>query len=233
MRIATVLVTTLWLASCAGPEARAPQDAAPDVAKKPELPEVAAELLELAADDQRYERFVIRADPVVREPGFFDEKRRRMVERAERCKEIFVEFGFPGYDSVGEEASNAFWLLVQHADHDPSFQEEVLGAMKTAHRAGQADGPSLAYLTDRVRINTGRRQVYGTQVDFDHGTARAFPKPLEDPGSVDTRRALVGLKPLWNYMNNASETFFIMNESELLSRGVTGPFRYEEGFDQW
>jgi hypothetical protein len=53
----------------------------------------------------------------------------------------------------------------------------------------------VAYLTDRVRVNQGLPQVYGTQMARD-AKGRAIPEELEDAKHVDDRRAAVGLRPL-------------------------------------
>ncbi len=39
---------------------------------------------------------------------------------------LFYEHGFPGYDKVGEKGSHNFWLLTQHMDNHPEFQDTVL-----------------------------------------------------------------------------------------------------------
>ncbi|MCH5715586.1 hypothetical protein [Niabella hibiscisoli] len=36
---------------------------------------------------------------------------------------IFDQYGFPGFDKVGKEGSQHFWLLVQHCDKYPEFQK--------------------------------------------------------------------------------------------------------------
>lgn len=51
-----------------------------------------------------------------------------------------------------------------------------------------------AYLYDRVAVNTGRMQRYGTQPTWqceDDGSMQL--KPLEDPARVNDRRAEMGL----------------------------------------
>ncbi|MCS6883729.1 MAG: hypothetical protein NZU74_20615, partial [Chloroflexaceae bacterium] len=62
----------------------------------------------------------------------------------------------------------------------------------------------LAYLTDRVRFNTGQPQVYGTQVLIIDG--RVTLKPIEDEANVDARRAAVGLLPLAEYVAHIERT---------------------------
>lgn len=200
------------------------------------LGEIAVELVELSEDDQRWEQMVIQGEVpegVEERKAFFAEKERLMSVRGERCEAIFDEVGFPDYEMVGKEASDAFWLIVQHCDHDPVFQERVMRAMEDPVWRGQADGANLAYLTDRVLINTGRAQQYGTQLEYEHAAARAYPKTLAEPGEVDSRRARVGLEPLGVYMNSMSELFFMMNEVQLRKDGVEGAYVYPEGFGDW
>jgi len=197
------------------------------------LSAIAEELIELAADDQRYEQMVINNEIPGDRDAFYVTKERLMSVRGQRCKAIFDEIGFPDYDMVGQEASDGFWVIVQHNDADPVFQERVAQAMRGAVERGAADGSNLAYLTDRVLINTDRPQMYGTQLDYIHEQARAIPKELGDPAGVDVRRAAVGLEPLFVYMNGSSELFFMMNEAQLRENGVSGPFVYEAGFSAW
>ena len=54
------------------------------------------------------------------------------VKQANRIREIVSEYGWPTIDMVGKEASQAAWIIVQHADYDKAFQERML---KIMHRA--------------------------------------------------------------------------------------------------
>ena len=80
---------------------------------------------------------------------------------------MFSLSGYPGYDRVGEEGSHNFWMIVQHSDSWPEFQKEVLVAMGKEVKRNNAAPADYAYLIDRVRINAGQKQVYGTQFEFD------------------------------------------------------------------
>ena len=91
----------------------------------------------------------------------------------------------------------------------------------------------LAYLTDRVRINTGRPQLFGTQMLYDGDQARAYPKPLEDPAQVDHRRAKAQMEPLVDYVNGICESHFAMNRAHYAEKGITKPYQYPEGFTDW
>lgn len=110
---------------------------------------------------------------------------------------LLEQQGWPGYDRVGREGSQAVWLLAQHADHDRAFQERALAMLATAVEQGQASGAHLAYLTDRVRVAQGKRQVYGTQ--FQRINGRVHPRPIADADGVDARRMRYGLPTLAEY----------------------------------
>ena len=62
---------------------------------------------------------------------------------------------------------------------------------------GEADPVDFAYLTDRVRINAGRPQLYGTQLELVDGRRR--PRPIERPDTVDRRREALGMRSLRAY----------------------------------
>ena len=140
-----------------------------------------------------------------------------------RLKSIFDKYGFPGYDLVGEKGSNNFWLMVQHCDKDVGFQQEVLKAMKAKLAKHNADPKNFAYLADRVAINTGRKQIYGTQLTYNTDSCQAIPRPLEDSLNVDKRRAAIGLEPIESYLNWMSQMHFDMNKDVYEKKGIHKP----------
>lgn len=114
---------------------------------------------------------------------------------AERLVEIIHEFGWPGSSLVGEDGAEAAWLVAQHAIGEPAFQRRCLALLQGAVDAGAAPPYQAAYLEDRIRVFEGRKQLYGTQIDYGPDGAPR-PSPIEDPDSVDERRSEVGLEPL-------------------------------------
>jgi hypothetical protein len=140
-------------------------------------------------------------------------------------KEMFERYGFLDTTMVGETGSYNFWLLVQHADHDPNFQRQVLKAMAPKVEAGIADASNFAYLTDRVRKNSGEKILYGTQVQYTDDFW-VIPFPLEDSLRVNERRVAVGLEPLEAYLNSIMELHFRMNEQVYRDGGLDGPNQY-------
>jgi len=67
-------------------------------------------------------------------------------------------------------------------------------------KKNNASGEKFALLQDRVLINEGHKQLYGTQVRLDLKTHHAKPFPIQDSLTVDVRRKAVGLQPLKNYL---------------------------------
>lgn len=117
---------------------------------------------------------------------------------ADWLKRLLAQIGWFDISRYGEEASQAAWLIVQHADHDPEWQEAVLKALAGKVKSGDMQGKFYAYLTDRVAVNAGRPQVYGTQGGCT-GPGEWQPKRVIDPDSLDRRRAEVGLEPIAAY----------------------------------
>lgn len=98
---------------------------------------------------------------------------------------------WPTISDVGEEASQAAWLLVQHADHRPDFQAHCLELMKALPK-GQVSSRNIAYLEDRVRVGQGKPQLYGTQF-YKEGNYFG-PRPIEDEANLEARRSSMGLE---------------------------------------
>ncbi len=149
-------------------------------------------------------------------------KKKVFADNTKRMKELFKKFGFLGWDLVGEEGSHHFWLMVQHADDDTDFQYAVLKEMGPAVENNNAFAPNYAYLTDRVRLNTNKKQIYGTQVRYtDQG--QAVPKILMDSLNVNKRRANIAMKPIELYLNSMTEKHYKTNQAVYLKRGIKAP----------
>ena len=131
--------------------------------------ELRAELLERFRIDQAARRGQDIPELVGRTTGDVDE------ENTARMKEVVAELGWPGKTLVGEDGARSAWLLVQHADRDPEFQSACLELMK-AMPEGEVSAVDVAYLTDRVLVNEGQLQVYGTQSHTVDGQTK--PRPM-------------------------------------------------------
>lgn len=127
-------------------------------------------------------------------------------------EKIVLQYGYPGIRQVGEKSASNFWLLAQHADAHLDFQRWVLQLMLPEVKRKNASPVNYAYLTDRVAVNTGQPEEYGTQVEYKGpGLGKAVPRSLRDPAHVNQRRAAIGMEPLENYLAGMNKMHVEMN----------------------
>ena len=127
--------------------------------------------------------------------GYSDEMEQVHLENAAALETILEDHGWPGTSLVGEEGAEAAWLVAQHAISLPDFQHYCLRWLSRTVAAADAPPWQEAYLSDRIRMNEQRPQIYGTQLDWD-SEGELSPWPIEAPAEVDKRRDEVGLVPL-------------------------------------
>ena len=150
--------------------------------EKAQLPQIAREINQMTHLDQEMRE---------RDDNQWDES--VDTQNIKRMKEIVDQIGWPTTSKVGKESSHNAWLLVQHADFDVEFQTQCLTMMKQ-EPPEEVDRRNIAYLEDRILVNTGRPQLYGTQFNTIEG--RFVPREIEDESHVDERRAQAGLGSL-------------------------------------
>ena len=113
-------------------------------------------------------------------------------------KGVVAREGWPGRSAVGPEGAQAAFLIVQHATHDTAFQASALALMRQGVTSGEVPGQAVAMLADRIAVQRGQRQQYGTQAKLTDG--RVVLDPIEDSAHVDERRAALGMPPLGVYV---------------------------------
>ncbi|MGI8584702.1 MAG: DUF6624 domain-containing protein, partial [Chitinophagaceae bacterium] len=126
-------------------------------------------------------------------------------------KSIVNKNGYPTGDKVGVESASHFFVLVQHSDIDVKFQEKMLADIKKQVDNKQLIGKEYAYLYDRVQINSGRPQLYGTQVDYG-SDGNAFAKNLKNKADVNNRRRQLNMETLEDYLTKVTEMHNKMNK---------------------
>ncbi len=127
--------------------------------------------------------------------GYNEQMAELHAQNAAALERIIDEYGWPGASLVGDEGTEAAWLVLQHAIGSPALQRKCLPLLKNAADAEEATARQVAYFEDRLCVFEQRPQRYGTQFDWD-GHGNLSPRPLEDPDRVDEYRASVGLGSL-------------------------------------
>jgi hypothetical protein len=114
-----------------------------------------------------------------------------IAEHAEELKRILKTHDWEEIIQLGGPTLSDAWLLVQHADHDLQFQSHILKKMESLNLINTEE---YAYLFDRVAVNSGRPQHYGTQF-----AKNGEPQPIDDPANLDARRKKIGLISMAEY----------------------------------
>ena len=169
------------------------------------------ELIKMGREDQSYrakwQEQMIKMSPAARtapnNKASALMKKQAQIDRKNitRLAEIIQQYGWPGKSLVGGQASQAAFLILQHAEL--SQQEKYLPLLKAAAPGVEVNPADVAMLEDRVLVGQGKKQRYGTQVHFGPETGGKWVLlPIEDEESVDERRASVGLGPLAEYLKD-------------------------------
>ncbi len=129
----------------------------------------------------------------------------RVVEKVDsinviKVTKILDENGWLGEDVVGEKGNITLFLIIQHSNLET--QLKYLPMFREAVKNGKAKPNQLALLEDRILMEQGKKQIYGSQLMWDQNTGKYIVYPIEDPDNVDKRRAEVGLKTLSEYLKN-------------------------------
>ncbi len=156
---------------------------------------------------ERQLRRMMEADQKTRMGKIDLEAMRRIdAQNLPRLRAIVRQYGWPSTTQVGTEPAHNLWLLVQHMDAAPYFQKNCLRRMAPLVPKGEASPTDFAYLTDRVRVNTGQRQLYGTQWKrTDDG--KWIPQPVADPDTLAERRRKLGLPTMDEYRKQLERVY--------------------------
>lgn len=117
-----------------------------------------------------------------------------------QLKELFKAFGFPTRQLVGEDAMSGVFYIIQHADGDKEWQKSQLINIEQGATKGDFIKRNYAYLYDRIKVNEGLPQRYGSQfakVDSKNNIAEL--QETEDLANLNQRRKAMNMMPIEVY----------------------------------
>jgi hypothetical protein len=85
------------------------------------------------------------------------------------------------------------------------FQQALLPTLWAAANRGEMAKADIAMLMDRVLVNTGHPQRYGSQFSVQNG--RLIPDSIEDLPGLEARRAAVGLPGMAEYVRMLGQMY--------------------------
>lgn len=160
---------------------------------------LALELRDMKIEDQQYRSY--RSITVKRQELNYDEilsllKIQSKYDSINQLKllPILNKFGWPSISMVGKDGSQTAFLIIQHANNE--LQKKYVDKIKCLAKRQEADWESYASMMDRILIEEGKKQVYGTQFRYNPTTNEQELFPIKRASCVDKRRRKIGLHPI-------------------------------------
>lgn len=124
--------------------------------------------------------------------------------RTRRLRQIVDRYGWPTRAAVGPEAANAAFLILQHSPvHE--FQRSMVPLLEGLAQEGAMPPSQVAMLVDRVLVQEGKQQRYGTQFSVEDGELVMHPVEAEE--GLDDRRRQMRLPPIEEYRRLLEEHY--------------------------
>ena len=158
-----------------------------------EYKEIAEKIIELQNADLALRNKLIQSGQL--SDAYNEEMKELHNRNAIILSKIIDQIGYPAIAKVGKAASEAAWLVIQHAIGQPGFMKKCVKLLEIAVSENKAHAKNLAYLTDRVALLEGKPQLYGTQFDWDKN-GELSPDLFDDLIKVNQRRRSIGLNSL-------------------------------------
>lgn len=166
------------------------------------------ELDSIYAADQLYREILakpLKKDSLAKAEGYNpQEVQNRIVTKMnmidasnmKRVEVIINQYGYPGKSLVGEPTNEAAWYVIQHSKNIENYFPMV----EEAGRKKELPFTLVAKMQDRLLVQEGKEQIYGTQgrCEFPQGSSTTNQKPdcyiwpIADAAHVNERRKQAG-----------------------------------------
>ena len=112
--------------------------------------------------------------------------------------QILDTYGWPS--GLSDEANKAIFLVIDHSDL--KTMNKYIGLFRDAVEKGYLSMNDLVTMEDRMLMNAGKPQKYGTQAYslVEDGKTVIYIWSVEDPDKLDALRKSVGLMPIGEYL---------------------------------
>lgn len=121
---------------------------------------------------------------------------KNMIENKEQLVKFIELYGWPTASSVTEYAAAGAALIINHTTYET--RSKYFPMLEKAFKKGEAQPLRYAKMRDRLLVEEGKEQLYGTQWKFKN--SKRIPHPIVKPHFVDKRRKKIGLGPLNDYL---------------------------------
>lgn len=115
-----------------------------------------------------------------------------------RIEVLIQKYGYAGKSLVGEPTNETMWYIIQHSNKIKKYYPII----EIAGKRNELPKTLVAKMYDRILVNDGKEQIYGTQGRFvlikikKTGLDEMFKyiQPIKNPKSVNVRRKKIGFK---------------------------------------
>lgn len=120
------------------------------------------------------------------------------LENAAIVVSILERCPFASKSELGKKAVDAIFYVLQHSLSD--IRARYYPYLKRLVENGDLEQGKLALVIDRMLVEHGKKQVYGSQVFKNRNTGNYELYPIRSPELVNQRRASVGLGTIEEYL---------------------------------
>jgi hypothetical protein len=114
---------------------------------------------------------------------------------------IIENCGMPSSKEVSEKNMFTIWLILQHSGK--KYRKKYFPQIEKAVNNGDLQKEQYALMKDRILMDEGKPQIYGTQIK----NGKLYK--LESPETVNERRKEMGMEPIETYLKQYNIEFKI------------------------
>ncbi|WP_298529485.1 DUF6624 domain-containing protein [uncultured Christiangramia sp.] len=148
------------------------------------------------------------ADQAMRNSGVY--KPEIGKENLNKVINILNQCGMPNWEQVPRYQFSTIFFVIQHSSKE--VRRSYFPILKKSAENGDLKKSTIAMMEDRMRMNYGKPQIYGTQIYRKSNSEPWKLYDLQNPERVNKRRKEIGLEPLEQYLENFGVDFKIEQE---------------------
>ena len=142
---------------------------------------------------------VLESDQRIRKSNDFINYAKEDHRNQELVISIIEKCGMPTLKEVDQKQMDAIWLGLQHSTKE--IRKKYFPQVEKAVKNGDLSKGQYALMKDRMLMDEGKPQIYGSQIE----NGKLYK--LENPKTVNERRKEMGMESIEDYLKRFNLTF--------------------------
>lgn len=142
---------------------------------------------------------VLESDQRIRRSNDFIKYAKEDHRNQELVISIIEKCGMPTLKEVDQKQMDAIWLGLQHSTKE--IRKKYFPQVEKAVKNGDLSKGQYALMKDRMLMDEGKPQIYGSQIE----NGKLYK--LENPKTVNERRKEMGMESIEDYLKNFNIQF--------------------------